>query len=305
MENKDLIHPELPLFKKGKVREVYELPDGNLLIVATDRVSAFDEVLPILVPDKGKLLTRMTNFWLRSINYSFPIIIPTHGTSLFGNVMGEYIKTITHSDIDVDPERSMIVSKVEALPLEAIVRGYLTGSGYKDYLKTGKVCGIELPKGLKDGDRLPNPIFTPSTKSDKRDVNISNEEFDDKFVSYSEDIRDMSLQLYKFAADYALKKGIIIADTKFEFGVNDDDDIMLIDEILTPDSSRFWPVNNHTPGQPQESFDKQIIRDYVKSLREGGVTISDIIIPQAVIYKTALKYYEIYTLLTEQKYAKF
>jgi phosphoribosylaminoimidazole-succinocarboxamide synthase len=242
--------------RSGKVRDIYEL-EGNLLIVASDRISAFDWVLPDPIPNKGKLLTEISLHWFR----------------LLDGVVENHLIT---ADFDEMPEaarrnrsafegRSMYVHKAAVVPVECIVRGYLTGSGFKDYLKTGSVCGIELPKGLRDSDQLPEPIFTPSTKAEiGHDENISEAVAVDLVGAETvARLKHLSIEMYKRAAEYALIKGIIIADTKFEFGILPDGRMIVVDEVLTPDSSRFWPLDQYLPGRSQTSFDKQFVRDHL------------------------------------------
>lgn len=278
--------------KEGKVREIYDAGDA-LIMVATDRISAFDVILKNEVTDKGKVLTQMSRFWF---DYTKDIL-PNHMISTDVNDMPEFFRT---------PEfdgRSMLCKKLKMLPIECIVRGYITGSGWKSYETEGKVCGIELPAGLKESDKLPEPIYTPSTKAEigdhdenidfERSIEVLEKEFPGKGQEYAEILRDSTLCLYKKCADYALTKGIIIADTKFEFGLDDEGNVVLGDEMLTPDSSRFWPAEGYEPGHGQPSFDKQFVRDYLKAHPE-----SDYDLPGEVIDKTIAKYKEAYKLLT-------
>lgn len=278
--------------KEGKVREIYDAGDA-LIMVATDRISAFDVILKNEVTDKGKVLTQMSKFWF---DYTKDIL-PNHMISTDVNDMPEFFRT---------PEfdgRSMLCKKLKMLPIECIVRGYITGSGWKSYETEGKVCGIELPAGLKESDKLPEPIYTPSTKAEigdhdenidfERSIEVLEKEFPGKGQEYAEILRDSTLCLYKKCADYALTKGIIIADTKFEFGLDDEGNVVLGDEMLTPDSSRFWPAEGYEPGHGQPSFDKQFVRDYLKAHPE-----SDYDLPGEVIDKTIAKYKEAYKLLT-------
>jgi phosphoribosylaminoimidazole-succinocarboxamide synthase len=275
---------EVPLLKRGKVRDIYDLGD-KLLIVATDRISAFDVVLPTPIPDKGKILTLMSLFWFDFLKDIVENHLITANVEEYPEVLKPY-KELLH-------QRSMLVRKTEVIPVECIVRGYITGSAMKEYQKTGKVCGITLPPGLKEADKLSEPIFTPSTKAEKggHDINISFDEMV-KLVGKetAEILRELSLKIYKKAADYAESKGIIIADTKFEFGILDGK-IILIDEVLTPDSSRFWPMDEYEPGKPQKSFDKQFIRDWLKSTSwKGGENPPPI--PPDIVEKTREKYLE-------------
>jgi phosphoribosylaminoimidazole-succinocarboxamide synthase len=274
--------PDVPLLHRGKVRDIYDLGD-SLLIAATDRISAFDVVLPTPIPDKGKILTKLTLFWLNFLKD----IVENH---LITANIDEYPEVLKKHR-EVLEGRSMIVRKAKVFPVECIVRGYITGSAMKEYLKTGMVCGIPLPPGLKEADKLPEPIFTPSTKAElgSHDVNITFEEMI-KIVGAetAEVLKELSLKLYKTASSYAEERGIIIADTKFEFGLHDGK-VILVDEVLTPDSSRFWPKESYEPGKPQISFDKQYIRDWLKNTgwKEGTPPPE---IPPEVVEKTREKY---------------
>ncbi len=278
--------------KEGKVREIYD--DGEALImVATDRISAFDVILKNLVTDKGKVLTQLSRFWF---DYTKDIL-PNHMISTDVNDMPEFFRNEKFEG------RSMLCRKLEMIPVECIVRGYITGSGWASYKKDGTVCGITLPEGLKECDRLPEPIYTPSTKAEigDHDENISFEQsvevlekaFPGRGKEYAETIRDCTIALYKKCADYALTRGIIIADTKFEFGIDEDGSVVLGDEMLTPDSSRFWPLEGYEPGHSQPSFDKQYVRDWLKANPE-----SDYDLPEDVIARTIEKYREAYLLIT-------
>ena len=278
--------------KEGKVREVYD--DGDsIIMVATDRISAFDVILKNKVTDKGRVLTQMSKFWF---DYTKDII-PNHMISCDVKDMPEFFQN------DEFAGRSMKVKKLNMLPIECIVRGYITGSGWESYQKNGTVCGIKLPSGLVESDKLPEPIYTPTTKADlgDHDEHITFEESVDiieklhpgKGRKYAEILRDDTIALYKKCADYALTKGIIIADTKFEFGLDENGNVVLGDEMLTPDSSRFWPAEGYKPGQGQPSFDKQFVRDWLKANPDSNYDL-----PQAVIDKTIAKYKEAYKLLT-------
>uniref|UniRef100_A0A7V5XFD5 Phosphoribosylaminoimidazole-succinocarboxamide synthase n=1 Tax=Thermodesulfobacterium geofontis TaxID=1295609 RepID=A0A7V5XFD5_9BACT len=273
---------EVPLLKRGKVRDIYDLGD-RLLIVATDRISAFDVVLPTPIPDKGKILTLMTLFWLDFLKDIVENHLITAYIEEYPDVLKPY-KEILH-------QRSMIIKKAKVIPAECIVRGYITGSAMKDYQKTGKVCGIKLPEGLREADKLPEPIFTPSTKAEEgHDVNITFEELVNIVgKEVAETLRDLSLKLYLKASNYAESKGIIIADTKFEFGFYEGK-IILIDEVLTPDSSRFWPKDEYEPGKPQKSYDKQFLRDWLKSI--SWEESAPPTIPPEIVEKTRAKYFE-------------
>ena len=278
--------------KEGKVREIYDLGDA-LVLVATDRISAFDVILKNEVTKKGTVLTQMSKFWFDLTKD----ILPNHMISVDVNDMPEYFRQPQFDG------NSMLCKKLTMLPIEAIVRGYITGSGWKSYCENGTVCGIKLPEGLKESDKLPEAIYTPSTKAEigDHDENISYEqsievlekEFPGKGEEYAKKLRDCTLALYNKCADYARTKGIIIADTKFEFGLDEDGNIVVADEMLTPDSSRFWPVDGYEPGHGQPSFDKQFVRDYLKANPDCNYDL-----PQDVIEKTIAKYLEAYKLLT-------
>ena len=278
--------------KEGKVREIYDVDDA-LIMVATDRISAFDVILKNQITKKGTVLTQMSKFWFEYTKD----ILPNHMISTDVNDMPEYFRKPEFTG------NSMLCKKLNMIPVECIVRGYITGSGWASYQKTGKVCGIELPAGLKESEKLPQAIYTPSTKAEigDHDENISFEQsidvlekaFPSHGKEYAEKIRDYTLTLYNKCAEYALSRGIIIADTKFEFGVNEDGEIVLGDEMLTPDSSRFWPLEGYEAGHSQPSFDKQFVRDWLKANPD-----SDYNLPQEVIDKTIAKYLEAYQLLT-------
>jgi phosphoribosylaminoimidazole-succinocarboxamide synthase len=286
----ETVFPDLPLLKRGKVRDVYDLGD-KLLIVATDRLSAFDVVMPDPVPEKGKILTQISLFWFEQIN-------DLVGNHLISSRVDEYPE-ICRPYADILTGRSMLVKKARPLAIECVVRGYLSGSGWKDYQKNGSVCGIALPEGLRESDRLPEPIFTPSTKADigEHDVNIS---FEEAVVlagrETTEAVKRLSLAIYQKGVSIAEKRGIIIADTKFEFGYVDDE-LILIDEVLTPDSSRFWPMDTYRPGGAQASFDKQYVRDYLLSLNWNKKPPAPSL-PESVISVTQSKYKEALRLLT-------
>jgi len=281
----------LPLLARGKVRDVYGVGDDHLLMVATDRLSAFDVVLPDPIPGKGAVLTAVSDFWFRRTQD----IIPNHLTDLtLSDVLPD-----EHERAEVEG-RAIVTKKLRALPVEAIVRGYLIGSGWKDYQQTGKVCGIPLPAGLQMADKLPEAVFTPSTKADAgdHDENIDFEKTRKLLGdALAQQVRDVSLKIYTSCAAYALQRGIIIADTKFEFGLDSDDRLVLIDEVLTPDSSRFWPAASYQPGSSPASFDKQFVRDYLETL-DWDKTPPGPALPADVIEKTAEKYREAQTRLT-------
>lgn len=288
-EYSEIFIPELLLHKKGKVRDIYEVED-NLLIVASDRISAFDFVLPSLIPKKGKVLTQLSKFWFDFTS----LVCPNHilGTEFedFPPYLQKYRKILE--------KRSMLVKKTEVIPVECVVRGYLAGSGWKEYKATGKTSGVKLPQGLREAEKLEQSIFTPATKAEEgHDQNISFKEMQKLVGSdLAQKIKRTSLELYQKASLYALSKGIIIADTKFEFGLLNKE-LILIDEIFTPDSSRFWPLKYYSPGKPQPSLDKQFVRDYLEST-EWDKKSAPPPLPQSIIEETSKKYLEIYRRLT-------
>ncbi len=285
----DISIPELSLFKKGKVRDVYEIED-KLLIVASDRISAFDWVLPSLIPNKGKVLTQLSKFWFDFAS----LICPNH---VLATEIDDF-PPLLHKYREILEKRSMLVKRTEVIPVECVVRGYLAGSGWRDYKKTGKTSGVKLPSGLRQADRLETMIFTPATKAEEgHDINISFKEMQ-KMVgsSLAQKIRKVSLELYQKASLHALSKGVIIADTKFEFGLVNDE-LILVDEIFTPDSSRFWPQKLYSPGKPQPSLDKQFVRDYLETTRWDKQSPPPPLPPE-IIEETAKKYMEIYQWLT-------
>ena len=275
----------LRLINRGKVRDIYEVDDEHLLIVTTDRISAFDVILPDPIPGKGAVLTSLSNFWFNRMGG----IIRNHlSTMQLNQVLPDAVELAQVEG------RSIIVKKLDPLPVEAIVRGYIIGSGWKDYQKTGRISGIELPRGLKQAQKLPEAIYTPSTKAEvgEHDENIS---FEKSVELLGEEtackVRDTSIRIYTEAAEFALQRGIIIADTKFEFGTSKDGELVLIDEILTPDSSRFWPADSYRTGISPPSFDKQYVRDYLETL-DWGKTAPGPALPEDVIRNTAAKYKE-------------
>ena len=285
----------LNLIKRGKVRDIYDLGD-YLLMVATDRISAFDVVMPNPIPEKGKILTQISLFW-------FEIMKPVLPNHVISAKVDDYPE-ICRPYSDILRSRSMLVKKAEPLPIECIVRGYISGSGWNDYQMSGNVCGIKLPEGLKESDKLPEPVFTPSTKAESglHDVNIDFEQTVEKIGKpLAEKVRTLSLEIYNKGADLAYNKGIIIADTKFEFGLLDDE-LILIDEILTPDSSRFWPRSSYKPGGAQKSFDKQYLRDYLLSINWNKKPPAPSL-PQNVINNTRNKYLEASQQLTAATHA--
>lgn len=295
MANEPLLQLDLPgvrKLKSGKVREVFDLGDC-LLIVATDRISAFDCIMPNGVPQKGEVLTQISHFWFdQTAN-----IVPNHRLARPGEAFPSVLQPFA-AQIE---RRSMLVAKAKPLPIECVVRGYLSGSGWKEYRANQTVCGIKLPSGLKESSELPEPIFTPATKAESgHDENISFEEAAQLVgTEVAEKVRDYSLRIYSFAREHARKQGIIIADTKFEFGFKADQ-LILIDEVLTPDSSRFWPIDQYAPGKGQPSFDKQHVRDYLETL-DWDKRPPAPMLPPEVVAKTQAKYLEAYNRLTGKK----
>jgi len=280
---------DLKLFRRGKVRDVYDLGD-KLLIVSCDRISCFDVILPCGIPNKGEVLTALSCFWFDFLKD----IIPNHFITADINKYPPELKKYKDQLL----ARSMLVVKSKPLPVECIVRGYLSGSGWKEYQKLNSVCGIKLPAGLKESDKLPEVIFTPSTKADVgHDQNVA-QEYIEKLIGKetADKIAKASVAIYKKASDYARNKGIIIADTKFEFGIFNNK-VILIDEVLTPDSSRFWPLDQYAPGKSQPSFDKQFVRDYLETL-DWDKTPPAPRLPEEIISKTRSKYLEAYQKLT-------
>lgn len=283
---------EFKPMKEGKVREIYDNKD-SLIMVATDRISAFDVILKNKVTKKGTVLTQMSKFWF---DYTKDIV-PNHMISVDNKDMPEFFQQEQFIG------NSMLVKKLEMLPIECIVRGYITGSGWASYQKDGTVCGIQLPQGLQECDKLPEPIYTPSTKAEigdhdenisfEKSIDVLEKQFPGHGQEYATKIKEATLALYKACADYALSRGIIIADTKFEFGLDENGNVVLADEMLTPDSSRFWPLDGYKPGQSQPSFDKQFVRDWLKANPD-----SDYNLPQEIIDKTIAKYKEAYHSLT-------
>ncbi len=290
--------PGVPAPKRGKVRDIYDLGD-KLLIVVTDRISAFDVILPNGIPDKGVVLNQISLYWFKQMES----LIPNHVISTDMSVLPEPFQNAKDQLVN----RSMIVKKAKPLAAECIVRGYLTGSGLKEYQKTGKVCGIDLPKGLTEASRIPEPIFTPSTKAEEgHDLNISFEEMKKLLQDgpLAEKVREISLAIYKRGRDLADAKGIIIADTKFEFGIFNGG-LILIDEVMTPDSSRFWPKSDYKAGVSQKSFDKQFVRDYLETLKDWDKTPPGPVLPKEIILKTREKYVEAFERVTEKKFGDF
>ncbi len=284
-------------YKEGKVRELYDLGD-SLVMVCTDRISAFDKILATDIPEKGAILNCMSRFWFDHTRD----IVPNHMISTDTADMPEFFRTPWFA------RRSMKTLKLNMIPVECIVRGYITGSGWASYQENGTVCGIRLPEGLKESDKLPEPIYTPSTKAEigDHDENISFEQsiahlekyFPGKGQEYAELLRDKTIAIYKKCAEYALSRGIIIADTKFEFGLDEEGNLVIGDEMLTPDSSRFWPAEGYEPGHGQPSFDKQFARDWLKANPDNDWTL-----PQEIVDKTIEKYLQAYEMLTGEKLA--
>jgi phosphoribosylaminoimidazole-succinocarboxamide synthase len=296
-----LLETDLPnVFYKGKVRDTYDLGDDQLLLIATDRVSAFDVVLPNGIPDKGIVLSQISAFWFDKTSH----IIPNHVIKVVDDVnwlsatYGERVCTTYYSFPAYVERRSMIVRKAQRVDVECIVRGYISGSGWSDYQKSGSVCGIRLPEGLSESDKLPEPIFTPTTKADSgHDEPMTIDEMKNMLGEHlTREIVEKSLAIYSSAAEYALTRGFIIADTKFEFGTVDGE-LILIDEVLTPDSSRFWDVQTYVPGRSQPSFDKQPIRDWLSGTGWDKTPPAPPLPPE-IVASTAKRYREVYTRLT-------
>ncbi len=283
--------PELPLLGRGKVRDIYNVDDHHLLIVTTDRLSAYDVVLPDPIPGKGQVLTKLSVFWFR----------------MMADIIDNQLTDLTVDDVVKDPAlrqllrgRALVVRRFRPLPIEAVVRGYLIGSGWRDYLATGQVCGIDLPRGLQQAQQLPQPLFTPASKAaaGDHDENISYAAVVDLIgEKMAAHVRDVSIRIYERAAAFALQRGIIIADTKFEFGLDDEGRLHIIDEALTPDSSRFWPVDGYMPGISPPSFDKQFVRDYLDTL-DWDKTPPGPELPADILQQTGEKYREALDRLT-------
>ena len=295
MNNADVLFessiPELPLIGRGKVRDIYSIDEQHLLLVTTDRLSAYDVVMPDPVPGKGEILTKISLFWFR----------------MMSDIIDNQLTDLTVADVVKDPglqqqlrTRALVVKRLKPLPVEAVVRGYLIGSGWKDYQETGQVCGIDLPGGLQQAEKLPNTLFTPAYKAEAgaHDENISFEKVVELVgEKLATRVRDISIEIYERAAAYALERGIIIADTKFEFGLDEQGRLFIIDEALTPDSSRFWPVDGYKVGISPPSFDKQFVRDYLETL-DWDKTAPGPDLPAEILEKTAQKYQEAYTRMT-------
>jgi len=295
MSNADVLFessiPELPLIGRGKVRDIYSVDEQHLLLVTTDRLSAYDVVMPDPVPGKGEVLTKISLFWFR----------------MMSDIIDNQLTDLTVADVVKDPAlqqqlraRALVVKRLKPLPVEAVVRGYLIGSGWKDYQETGQVCGIDLPGGLRQAEKLPRTLFTPAYKAEAgaHDENISFEKVVELVgEKLATRVRDISIEIYERAAAYALERGIIIADTKFEFGLDEQGRLYIIDEALTPDSSRFWPVDGYEVGISPPSFDKQFVRDYLETL-EWDKTAPGPDLPAEILEKTAQMYQEAYTRMT-------
>ena len=281
----------LPLLGRGKVRENYAVGDDKILIVTSDRLSAFDVVMNQPIPDKGQVLNQMSDFWFEKLKD----IVPNHLTGIAPE------SVVAPDEVSQVKNRAVVAKRLQPILVEAVVRGYLIGSGWNDYKKTGAVCGVQLPAGLKQAEKLAEPIFTPAAKADlgEHDENITFADMEQRIgKELANKIRDVSIQLYKTAADYAATRGIIIADTKFEFGLDKDGVLHLMDEVLTADSSRFWPADSYATGISPPSFDKQFVRDYLETLTDWNKTAPAPTLPDDVIEKTGAKYREVLTRLT-------
>ncbi len=283
----------LPLLGRGKVRDNYAVGDDKILIVTSDRLSAFDVVMNEPIPRKGMVLNQMTNFWFDKLGH----IVPNHVTGVTPE------SVVSADELDQVKGRAIVAKRLKPILVEAVVRGYIIGSGWKDYQATGAICGIALPPGLRQADKLAAPIFTPAAKADlgEHDENISFADMESRIGrELAAKIRDISIKLYQTAADYAATRGIIIADTKFEFGLDDNGTLHLMDEVLTADSSRFWPADSYAPGMSPPSFDKQFVRDYLETLKDWNKTAPAPALPADVIAKTSEKYREALQRLTDE-----
>jgi len=284
----------LPLLGHGKVRDNYAVGDDKILIVTTDRLSAFDVVMNEPIPGKGKVLNQMSDFWFEKLGH----IVPNHLTGVAPE------SVVAPNEVEQVTGRAVVAKRLTPIMVEAVVRGYIIGSGWKDYQQSGAICGISLPAGLQQAEKLPEPIFTPAAKADlgEHDENISFAQMEEKIgAELAAKMRDISIKLYTTAAEYAATRGIIIADTKFEFGLDDNNVLHLMDEVLTADSSRFWPADSYAPGMSPPSFDKQFVRDYLETLTEWPKTAPAPNLPQDVIDKTQAKYFEAIERLTGEK----
>lgn len=298
MSAEPLLHTSLPglTVRRGKVRDLYDGGD-RLLLIATDRISAFDWILPTGIPDKGRVLTQISHFWFEKLRVAHHLLSMDLQEFPFPTPIAP------GSDLDKSLQgRSMVVRKTQVFPVECVVRGYLSGSAWKEYQAAGQVCGISLPPGLRESEMLPEPIFTPATKAEEgHDINISFQEMVQIVgADVAEELRQLSLHIYETAADFARLRGIIIADTKFEFG-HRDGKIYLIDEVLTPDSSRFWPAKTYSPGRPQASFDKQFVRDWLETTGWDKNSPPPEVPPE-IVEKTREKYIEAYEMLTDETF---
>lgn len=280
----------LPLIARGKVRDIYDLGHDQLLFVATDRISAFDHVLATGITDKGRILSQLSLFWFDLLKSVVPNHVITTDATRFPDACAPYLDQLQG--------RSMVVRRAKMFPIECVVRGYISGSGWKDYQQTGSICGINLPSGLQESDKFPEPIFTPAAKNNVgHDENISFQQMIHTIgLKPAEDLRDLTIKIYEKASKHAASRGLILADTKFEFGLIDDE-IILADEVLTPDSSRYWPVETYRPGGPQPSFDKQYVRDYLESIHWNKQAPAPALPPE-VVEKTKAKYLEAFRLIT-------
>lgn len=284
----------LPLLGHGKVRDNYAVGDDKILIVTTDRLSAFDVVMNEPIPGKGKVLNQMSDFWFEKLGH----IVPNHLTGVAPE------SVVAPNEVEQVTGRAVVAKRLKPIMVEAVVRGYIIGSGWKDYQQSGAICGISLPAGLQQAEKLPEPIFTPAAKADlgEHDENISFAQMEEKIgAELAAKMREISIKLYTTAAEYAATRGIIIADTKFEFGLDDNNVLHLMDEVLTADSSRFWPADSYAPGMSPPSFDKQFVRDYLETLTEWPKTAPAPNLPQDVIDKTQAKYFEAIERLTGEK----
>ena len=286
----------LPLLSRGKVRDVYAVGDDQLLMITSDRISAFDVIMQEAIPEKGILLNQMSNFWFKHLGH----VVPNHLTGI------DPTSVVSPAEVEQVRGRAVVAKRLKPILVEAVVRGYLAGSSWKDYQDTGSICGIALPSGLKNAQQLPEPIFTPAAKAEmgQHDENISYEEVEKRIgADLAKQIKSISIQLYSEAADYARTRGIIIADTKFEFGLDDAGQLVLMDEILSADSSRFWPADSYQVGSNPPSFDKQFLRDWLESVRIDGKPWSKSPpaphLPPEIIAKTAEKYREAWQRLTQ------
>lgn len=281
---------DLPLIARGKVRDIYDLGNNQLLFVATDRISAFDHVLATGITDKGRILTQLSLFWFDLLKDTVKNHLLTADTTQFPSACALYLNQLEG--------RSMLVKRAEMFPVECVVRGYISGSGWKDYKQTGSICGIKLPSGLRESDKLTEPIFTPAAKNNVgHDENISFQQMVNSIGQKpAEDLRDLTIKIYEKASNHAAEKGLILADTKFEFGIIDGE-ITLADEVLTPDSSRYWPAETYNPGGAQPSFDKQYVRDYLESIHWNKQAPAPALPPE-IVEKTQAKYLEAFRLIT-------